>query len=60
MKFEMLIELIEKRIKELEQTKEIWLIELDRNESALANERLNMIYYQIQELKHILERSKEL
>ena len=60
MKFEMLIELIEKRIKELEQTKELWLIELDRNESEIANERLNMIYYQIQELKHILAQAKEL
>lgn len=60
MKYDLLIELIKKRIKELEQTKDVWLIELDRNESALANERLNMIYYQIQELKHILEQSKEL
>ncbi len=60
MKYDLLIELIEKRIKELEQTKDVWLIELDRNESELANERLNMIYYQIQELKHILEQSKEL
>ena len=60
MKYDLLIELIEKRIKELEQTKDVWLIELDRNESELANERLNMIYYQIQELKHILELSKEL
>ena len=60
MKYDLLIELIEKRIKELEQTKDVWLIELDRNESELANERLNMIYYQIQELKHILKQSKEL
>lgn len=60
MKYDLLIELIEKRIKELEQTKDVWLIELDRNESELANERLNMIYYQIQELKHIIEQSKEL
>ena len=60
MKYDLLIELIEKRIKELEQTKDVWLIELDRNESELANERLNMIYYKIQELKHILEQSKEL
>ena len=60
MKYDLLIELIKKRIKELEQTKDVWLIELDRNESELANERLNMIYYQIQELKHIIERANEL
>ena len=60
MKYEMLIEIIKNRIKELEQTKDIWLVELDKNESELANERLNMIYYQIQELKHILERANEL
>lgn len=60
MKYDMLIEIIKNRIKELEETKQLWLFELDKNESELANERLNMIYYQIQELKHILERAKEL
>ena len=60
MKYDMLIEIIKNRIKELEETKQVWLIELDKNESELANERLNMIYYQIQELKHILERANEL
>lgn len=60
MKYDMLIEIIKNRIKELEETKQIWLFELDKNESELANERLNMIYYQIQELKHILERANEL
>jgi len=60
MKYDLLIELIEKRIKELDQTKDVWLNESERCESILANERLNMIYYQIQELKYILERANEL
>lgn len=60
MKYDMLIEIIKNRIKELEETKQVWLFELDKNESELANERLNMIYYQIQELKHILKKANEL
>ena len=38
-------EIIENKIKELEEIKNIWLIELNKNaDSIIANERLNMLY----------------
>ena len=54
-------EIIENKIKELEETQNVWLLELDRNAgSILANERLNMIYYEILILKEVLEESQNI
>lgn len=61
MKFEMLVELIQKEINDLEESKDLWLKQLDECPfDSTAESQVNEISAKIRCLKSIIEQSKEL